>query len=123
MRKERRELAAAATAREPLVDDEAAKPVNPSDIRQTPILQGARGAEACWDQLLRLRDWDGLAVGGPFTVSIHERNGQIRLNCSIVAERLILPRQNYQASVNPGKPGSAIRRECEQQHQYAEEMR
>jgi single-stranded DNA-binding protein len=45
--------------------------------------------EGCREELLRLRDGDAVAVSGPFTVTTYERNGEIRLNHSIVAERLI----------------------------------
>jgi hypothetical protein len=48
--------------------------------------------EAC-DELLRLGDGDAVSVSGPFTVSTYERNGEVRLNHSIVAERLISARR------------------------------
>jgi single-stranded DNA-binding protein len=45
------------------------------------------------EELSLLRDGDTIAVSGPFTVSTYERNGEIRLNHSIVAERLITARR------------------------------
>jgi single-stranded DNA-binding protein len=45
------------------------------------------------EELSRLRDGDAIAVSGPFTVATYERNGEIRLNHSIVAERLISARR------------------------------
>jgi single-stranded DNA-binding protein len=45
------------------------------------------------EELSRQRDGDAIAVSGPFTVSTYERNGEIRLNHSIIAERLISARR------------------------------
>jgi single-stranded DNA-binding protein len=60
--------------------------------------------EAC-EELLGLRDGDAVAVSGPFTVSSYKRNGEIRLNHSIVAERLITARlQRFKAERRDGEP-------------------
>jgi hypothetical protein len=50
-------------------------------------------AEDVSEKLLRLRDGDAVAVSGPFTVTTYEKNGEIRLNHSIIAERLITARR------------------------------
>jgi hypothetical protein len=48
--------------------------------------------EAC-EELLRLKDGDAAAVSGPFTVTTYERKGEIRLNHSIIADRVISARR------------------------------
>ena len=50
-------------------------------------------AEDVSEELLRLRDGDAVAVSGPFTVATYEKNGEIRLNHSLIAERLITARR------------------------------
>ena len=60
------------------------------------LREGAGDSDVWWsvvafadnvrEELSRLR---AIAVSGPFTVSTYERHGEIRLNHSIIAERLI----------------------------------
>jgi hypothetical protein len=54
---------------------------------------GAAFAEEAGEELKRLGDGGGVAVSGPFSVTTYERNGEIRLNHSIVAERAISARR------------------------------
>lgn len=49
-------------------------------------------AEEARKELERLRDGDAVAVTGPFNVTTYTRNGEVRLNHSIVAERVISAR-------------------------------
>jgi single-stranded DNA-binding protein len=50
-------------------------------------------AEDAREELKGLGDGDGVAVSGPFSVTTYERNGENRLNHSIVAERAISARR------------------------------
>ncbi|THD45212.1 MAG: single-stranded DNA-binding protein [Bradyrhizobium sp.] len=55
-------------------------------------------SESGCDELLRLDDGDGVAASGAFEVDTYEKNGEVRLNYTLVAERVISARRQKRES-------------------------